>query len=74
MSNFNEVKNKTLQAYNRAMYAITLLHTVGEEEATRYLGEFSAKDFVMIEDTTAFLETIGESTFKRGLTAKLGVV
>ena len=74
MSNFNSLKNKTLQSYNRAMYAKTLAETVGDKQALAYLESFSKGDRQHIKDTMSLYKALGEPTFKRGLTSKLGVV
>lgn len=47
-NNFNDVDNKTLQAYNRAVMALNLFDDRGEEATTRYLKQFDEQDRVAI--------------------------
>lgn len=41
---FNEVENKALRAYNRAVMCVNLKADVGENEARKYLENFNEED------------------------------
>jgi len=73
MSNFNKVDDKTLQAYNRLMFARNLQEDAGYTPASDYLNQFSKKDHLEMAKAMAKYDKLGEAAFKRSLTKNLGL-
>lgn len=72
MSYFDEIKDDTLKAYNRLMYARNLQDDVGTEAAEEYLSKISKEDQLLMAQALVAMKKLGEPAFKRGLTAHLG--
>lgn len=71
MSDFSEIKDKTLQAYNRIVYAKGIKEDLGEAKALAYLNKFSPEERREMARAMAKMQRLGEPAFKRSLTTKL---
>ena len=50
MSNFNDIQDKRLQAYNRCVMFYNCLEDAGRVPAQEYLSQFSMKDRLLMID------------------------
>ena len=64
-STFNDIENKTLQAYNRFQVGVNLLLEYGHATAVRYWKQFSKEDKGRIQQLFKLYEGLSPAEFTR---------